>query len=223
MPIDEAAPGTRVFLRPLATPMPLGFLALTLATSTFAVVQLGWLPVTEERVAGLTALVLAAPLQLVAAVLGFLARDPVAGTGIAMQGGTWALLGVVTVTSPAGSTNGELGVLLVTAGITLVVPSLAGRSKVAPAAVMALTGARFAVTGIYELTASPAWKTAAGAVGLAVGAAALYTALALELEGAMRRTVLPVGRSGIARESVRGDEAFDIGELAREPGVRPRL
>lgn len=30
----------RVFLRPLATPLPLGFLALAAATTVFAVVQL---------------------------------------------------------------------------------------------------------------------------------------------------------------------------------------
>lgn len=33
-------PMARVFLRPLATPLPLGFLALAAATTVFAVVQL---------------------------------------------------------------------------------------------------------------------------------------------------------------------------------------
>lgn len=220
---DGVASATRVVLRPIATPLPLGFLALTLATTTFAVVQLGWLPVSQERIAGLTALAAAAPLQAIAAVFGFLARDPVAGTGMAVQAGTWGLLGLVTVTSPPGSSSSGLGVLLITAGVVLLVPSLSGKGKIAAAAVMALTGARFAVTGIYELTAAPQWETAAGAVGLAVAAAAVYAALALEVEGAFRHIVLPVGRSGLAREAVRGEGVLDGEELAREPGIRPRL
>ena len=43
------APATRVVLRPIATPLPLGFLALGVATLSFAVVQLGWIPSTEEH------------------------------------------------------------------------------------------------------------------------------------------------------------------------------
>ena len=37
----------RVVLRPLATPLPLGFLALLLATVPLSAVQLGWIPPTE--------------------------------------------------------------------------------------------------------------------------------------------------------------------------------
>jgi hypothetical protein len=47
-------------------------------------------------------------------------------------------------------------------------------------------------------------------VGLVLGLLAVYAALALELEGSHRRTVLPVGR----RSPV---------EPAGEPGVRPQL
>ncbi|MFW5899245.1 MAG: hypothetical protein ACOCUN_02115 [Jiangellaceae bacterium] len=38
---------TRVVLRPLATPLPLGFLALAVATTVFGVVQLEWIPPTR--------------------------------------------------------------------------------------------------------------------------------------------------------------------------------
>lgn len=217
------AAATRVVLRPLATPLPLAFLALLLATVAYSAVQLGWVPATQGRLAGLTAVVATAPLQAVAAVLGFGARDPVAGTGCGLLSGTWAVTGISTLTSPPGATNPGLGVLLITAGVAVLVPALAGRSKLVPALVMAVAGLRFAVTGVYEASASPAWRTAAGWTGLVVGAVALYAALALELEGATRRTVLPVGRSGKARASVQGEEALDPAELVREPGVRSRL
>jgi succinate-acetate transporter protein len=213
----------QVVLRPQATPLPLGFLALMVATSSFSALQLGWIPPTQGHDVALVALVLAAPLQLVAAVFGYLGRDPVAGTGMALLAGTWAVLGLTVALSPPGTTSPALGVVLIAAGVAIVVPALAGFAKPAAALVIAVAAARFAVTGWYELTASPAARTTAGWVGIALGAVALYAALALELEGAVRRTVLPIGRSGLAREAVSGRGVFDADELAREPGVRPRL
>ena len=203
-------PGARVVLRPLATPLPLGFLALVLATTTFAALQLGWIPPEQGRVAAITAVAATVPLQLLASVVGFLARDPVAATGMGVLTGTWAVVGLTTYTSPPGSTSAGLGVLLVTAGLAMFVPAVSGLAKLVPAAVMGLAGVRFVVTGIYELQASPAWKSAAGWVGLALAVLALYAALALELEASHGRTILSLGR----REPV---------DVAVEPGVRPQL
>jgi len=214
---------TRVVLRPLATPLPLGFLALALATTVFATVQLGWIPPDQGRIAGLTALVATVPLQLTAAVIGFLARDPVAATGMGVLSGTWAVVGLTTVTSAPGTASKGLGVLLIVAGISMFVPASAGAAKLVPAAVMALAGIRFLVTGAYELTGSASWKTTAGWVGLALAVLALYAAVALELEGARGRTVLPAGRHGPAEAAVRGEGLLTPDALAREPGIRPQL
>ena len=90
------------------------------------------------------------------------------------------------------------------------VPAVSGLAKLVPAAVMGLAGVRFVVTGIYELQASPTWKSAAGWVGLALAVLALYAALALELEASHGRTILPLGRRGPV-------------DVAVEPGVRPQL
>jgi succinate-acetate transporter protein len=219
-----APPATRVVLRPLATPLPLGFLALVLATVAFSALQLGWIPPTEGRVVALTALLATVPLQLLAAVIGFLARDPVAATGMGILSGTWAVVGYTTLTSPPGAVSDGLGVLLVTAGIAMLVPATSAvTSKLVPAAVMALAGVRFAVTGAYQLTGSGNWKGAAGWVGLALAAVALYAAVALELEGSTGRTVLPVGRLGQGRAADRGEGPLNAAELAKEAGVRPQL
>jgi succinate-acetate transporter protein len=91
----DTAPGsaTRVVLRPIATPLPLGFLALALATTVFSAVQLGWVRATEGRIAALTALAATVLLEAIASVVGFLARDPVAATGRACwpgPGARWA-------------------------------------------------------------------------------------------------------------------------------------
>jgi hypothetical protein len=201
----------------------MGFLALAVATSVFGALQLGWIPPSQGHIAGLTALVLTAPLQLLASVFGYLARDPVTATGMAILGGTWAVLGLGTLLSPPGATSGGLGVLLLVSAASMCIPAFVGMSKLAASGVMALTAVRFGVTGWYELTGTATAKTTAGAVGMALAVAAFYAALALELEGAKRHTVLPTGRSGLAAEAERGERIFDSAELAREPGVRPRL
>ena len=223
-PPSPGEQATRVVLRPLATPLPLGFLALVLATVMFSAVQLGWIPPDQGRIAGLTALVATVPLQLTAAVFGFLTRDPVAATGMGLLAGTWGTVALTTLTSAPGATSAGLGVLLVTAGLAMQVPAAsAAASKLVPAAVMSLAGFRFAVTGIYEITGSAAWKAAAGWTGLALAALALDAALALELEGTQSRTVLPLGRRGAGQAAVRGEGPTDAGALASESGVRPQL
>ncbi|SOC50079.1 hypothetical protein SAMN05660748_2818 [Blastococcus aggregatus] len=216
--------GTRVVLRPIATPLPLGFLALAVSTVLFSAVQLEWIAPAEGRIAALTALAATVPLQLLASVMGFLTRDPVAATGMGVLSGTWAVVGFTTLTSPPGGVSDGLGVFLVTAGVAMMVPAAAALgSKIVPAAVMALAGTRFAVTGIHELTGSAGWKAAAGWVGLALAAVALYAALALEVERTRQRTVLPVGRHGDGRVAVDGDAPIAASDLRGEAGVRPQL
>ncbi len=60
-------------------------------------VQLGWIPPAQHRVAAITAIVATVPLQLTAAVVVFLTRDPVAATGMGMLAGTWAIVGYTTL------------------------------------------------------------------------------------------------------------------------------
>jgi hypothetical protein len=210
-------PTPQVVLRPVATPLPLGFLALALATTVFAAVQLGWVPPAEGRAAALAALLATAPLQLLASVVGFTARDPVAATGMGVLAGTWAVVGYTTLTSPPGTASAGLGVLLLASGVAMEVSALSATAKLVPATVMGLAGVRFAVTGAYHLTGSPTWQTAAGWVGLALGGLAVYAALALELEGSHGRTVLPLGRRGPAQAAV------EPSGVAGEPGVRSQL
>ncbi|MGN6131993.1 MAG: hypothetical protein ACTHOK_16750, partial [Nocardioidaceae bacterium] len=79
--------GRVIALRPFATPLPLAFLALACASATFSALELHWIPASQGHIAGVVAVLLTAPLQFLAAILGFLTRDPVAGTGAAMLSG----------------------------------------------------------------------------------------------------------------------------------------
>ena len=171
---------------------------------------------SEDRIAGLVAVLATVPLQLLAAVMGFLARDPVAATGMGVLAGTWGVVGLTTLTSPPGATSEELGVLLITAGLACWSRRPSARAQARARRRHGRRRLRFLVTGGYQLTASAGWKTAAGWVGLALASSRSTRALALELEGAEGRTVLPVGRHGPGRLP-------EAPELLREPGVRAQL
>lgn len=200
----------RVVLRPIGTPLPLGLLAQAVASFSLGGVQLGWVPTSQSHHVAWAVLVLTVPLQLTASVLGFLARDPVAGTGPALLSGAWAATAVNILVTPPGSADAGLGLVLLGLAVVLLVPTAAGLSKLAVAAVLLLSAVRFGTTGIEELTASTAWQHVAGWAGLVLAATSTYAALALELEAGWGGTVLPVGRLGPARDH-------------GEPGIREVL
>jgi succinate-acetate transporter protein len=204
---------TRVVLRPIANPLPLGFLALAGGTLMVAGLQLAWLKPTEGHDVALILIGFVFPLQLVASLFGYLGRDVVAGTAMGILSGTWLSIGLVTLDAPPGSTSDALGLFLLLAAAAMAVPATAAAGdKLVPAAVLSTTVLRFAVTGIYQLTGSATWEDVAGIVGLALCAVAIYAALALALEDAHHRTVLPVGRR----------HAGHLGELP-EAGIRQQL
>ncbi|NEE01522.1 GPR1/FUN34/YaaH family transporter [Phytoactinopolyspora halotolerans] len=221
---DEPALPARIVLRPIANPLPLGVLGLALATTMYAALQLAWLDPEHGQVAAVAALFFTVPVQLIASVFGFLARDAVAGTGMALLAGTWATVAVITLTSPPGATNAGLGTVFVIAGVAMLVPAApAWAGRAVPAAVLTTTAIRFAVTGGYELTGSGAWEAAAGVVGLALAALAVYAALALAFEDMKYRTVLPVGRRHAGAAAMSGSEHAQTETLTYEAGVRRQV
>jgi hypothetical protein len=214
----------RIMLRPIGNPLPLGFLALAGGTLLIAALQLAWLAPTDG---GDVALILAAfvfPLQLVASVFGYLARDVVAGTGMGLLAGIWLSIALIKLTGAPGATSDALGLFLLLAGVAMLVPAAASASgKLVPAAVLTTTALRFAATGLYELTAADSWKAVAGVIGLVLCALAIYAALALALEDARRETVLPLGRRAMGRTAVGGTLEDQLARVEREAGVREQL
>jgi uncharacterized protein len=219
--IENAA---RIVLRPIGNPLPLGFLALAGGTLVVSGLQLGWLDTGESPHVALILLAFVFPLQLLASVFGFLARDVVAGTGMGILAGSWLALALIQLTSAPGSTSDALGLFLLLAGAAMIVPAAAAApAKAVPTAVLATAGARFALTGLYELTGSATWEDVAGIVGLLLCALGFYAALAMALEDARRQTVLPLGRRGPGRESVGGNFDEQLTRIEREAGVREQL
>jgi succinate-acetate transporter protein len=213
----------RVVLRPVATPMPLGFLAQAVASVSLASVQLGWVGATQAHPVAWAVLVLTVPLQLISAVVGFLARDPVATTGTGLLAGGWAAVAVAALTSTPGTSSPGLGVVLLALSAALLVPAAAGVTKAAAAMVLLLSAARFAATGLHQLTASPAWQQTAGWVGIALAAVSSYAALAFELEASAGHALLPTLRWGAARRAEQPGLEHQLRGVDTEPGVREVL
>jgi UPF0716 family protein affecting phage T7 exclusion len=127
----------RIVLRPVGNPLPLGFLALAGGTLLVSGVQLGWLKPADVQHVAIILITFVFPLQLLASVFGYLARDVAAGTGMGLLAGTWLSIGLVTLTSPPGSTSDALGLFLL----------LAGAAMLAPAAASATTNSSTASSG----------------------------------------------------------------------------
>lgn len=157
---------TRVVLRPIGNPLPLGFLALAGGTLVLSGLQLGWLQETEGHQVAVIIVAFVVPLQLLASVFGYLARDVVAGTAMGVLAGTWLSIGLVTLTGKPGATSDPLGLLLLLAAVAMTVPvSAAAAGKLVPALVLATTALRFATTGLFQITAATTWKEVAGIAG----------------------------------------------------------
>jgi uncharacterized protein len=220
-PVARAA---RVFLRPIGNPLPLGFLALAAATLSLSGLQLGWFEPQEGENVALVLIAFVFPLQLLASILGYLGRDVVAGTGMGVLAGTWLTVGLVMSSNPPGSTSAALGLFLLLAGAAMLVPALAALGgKLVPAAVLFTTAARLVATGLFQLTAVETWEDFAGVIGVALCALALYAALAMALEDAGGRAVLPLLRRRGGRDAVAHGFERQLSELEHEAGVRKQL
>lgn len=214
----------RIFLRPTASSLPLGFLALGGATLVLSGLQLGWIALPETNYVAFVLIAFAFPLQLLAAIFGFLGRDTVAATGMGVLAGSWLVIGLVTYASAPGSTSGALGTFLIFAGAALLIPAVgASLGKLVPALVLLTAALRFGLTGLYELTGSPGMQSTAGIVGLILLVIAFYAALALEIEGVQRKTLLPVLRRGEGKASIEGNLDDQLARIEREAGVREQL
>jgi uncharacterized protein len=221
---EQVAERTLITLRPLAGPLALGFLGLAGASFVVAGLQLGWVEAAEGKKVALILLGFTVPAQLLASIVGFLARDAVASTGMGLLSAIWAAVGLVLFSSQPGSTSDALGLFLLLAFVAMLVPATGAlSSKLVPALVLSAAAIRFGLGGLHQLTGNEFWENAAGVWGLGLAALAVYAAFAAELEDALRRTVLPLGRHGKGAKAVKGTYAQQIAELHKEPGVRQQL
>ncbi|MFE2144648.1 GPR1/FUN34/YaaH family transporter [Streptomyces sp. NPDC059456] len=230
-PADDAPPGrrfepdlrsmTRINLRPIASPMPLGFFTVAIASVLTGCLQLGVFEAADRRAVALCVLP-AFALQLLVSVLAFGARDVIAATLMGTFAGSWLAYSLVMASGAAGGPR-VLGVFnlafLCFGGLMAAVT----RPKRALWLVLVVSTPRWAATGLSGLTGAEWLTQASGGLGLLVALVATYAAFALMLEDMRSEEVLPIGRSGPARTAVEGDLAVQLRNLERHAGVRRTL
>ena len=215
---------TRIMLRPMASALPLGFLAFGVGTILLTVVELKWLPLAQDAQLMRMVLVFVVPLEALAGLFAFLTRDVGAATALTLLGASWAATALTVLSIPPGAQSPALGIfLLVLATIMIVLLAGAVGSKPLFAVLLAIGASRFALTGVFQLTGTPVLGTVAGWIGVPLVGFALYGGLALLLEDGRQKTILPLGRRGRARASLEGDLASQIEHAEREAGVRRQL
>ena len=213
-----------ISLRPIGAPMPIGLFGLAAATFVLSGLQLGWVEPGEGKKVALVLIGFSFAAQLLAAVLSFLGRDGTVATAMSVLALSWLVVGLFLNTSPPGSTSDVLGLFLIFSGTAMAMTGLsATASKLVPAAVFLLAALRFLATAAYELSGGTGWERTAGVLGLVLFALALYAAWAAELEDALGRTVLPLGRRGKGKVAVHGSLLVQVKEVPTEPGVRTKL
>jgi succinate-acetate transporter protein len=212
---------TRVVLRPLATPLPLGFLALAIGSVLLSALQLQWVATSNGPQVATVLLVFVAPVEGVTAIIAFLIRDVVMATLLGLLAGSWATTGLLLKDGTPGARSSTLGILAIAVAVALLVPvTTAWWSKPAAALIGVVAAARFALTGVYELGAPATWQTVTGVVGVVLVATALYGSLALALEDAHHHAVLPISRRNTSRYAMSGDLGHQLRGLPTEAGVR---
>lgn len=222
---DERA---HVVLTPIATPLPLTFLGLVVATTILSGLELHWVPAADARLTGWTLLAVPLPLQLTASIFGFHSRSATAATGSSVLAAAWLGIALALINAPAGSftPSRPVGMLAFAVAAGLVVPAAADARSGSPlpTAALGLASVRFVLTGITALTEASGLKTATGIVGLAVAAVALYAALALELEDtSIEDTLLPTFKRGESAQALQAPLDAQVEGLEHEAGVRRNL
>lgn len=215
---------TRIVLRPLASPLPLGFFAFGIGSVLQSALQFGLIPQSEVQNLALLFGAFVFPLELLAALLAYPSRESVAATILSIIAFSWLGTAIVTYTVAPDTTSPSLGILYLAISLILLLLGAVGvLGKPLLASVMFLAFFRYGLNGLYELLALGWMQTASGAIGCAIFAVSLYGGLALSLEDTMHRTVLPFGRRGEARQAFEGDLSEQVGSIEREAGVRKQL
>lgn len=221
---DAGEQPVRIVLRPVGTGLPLGFFAFGVGMAVLGGIGIPLFPPEMLHTAALLLLTFVAPLELVAALLAFLARDGLAGTSLGLFGASWVTLGVENLLGQPQTTNPVIALFLISFTVVVALLGVASfRSQRLLGAILTTAAVRGALSGAHELGAPDAVGTAAGVVALAITAVAFYGGLALLLEEGAHHPVLPIGRRGEARSSVEGPLGDQLSSLESDAGVRRRL
>jgi hypothetical protein len=176
---------------PGATPLPITFLGLTIATTIYAGFETKILPAADFHTIGWLVVAVPVPMQFLAAVWGLIRGELAAATGSAVLAATWLALALATITGTVGAPGpSKAESLMLFASAAALVVSMATEivdGKLVTAAVLVVAACRFVLTGVSGLTHAQGWATAAGVAGFALAGVAFAGAFFVELRSALSR------------------------------------
>lgn len=213
----------RIALRPIGSGLPRGFFAFGIGMLLLGTQALGWIPVVEQKDVGMMLMAFVFPLELIAAVVAFLARDTLGATTLGLFATSWLALGWLSLEAPPGSTSVAVGIYLFGFGAAVTLLALLSTfGKPFFSVLLGLSVARMVLAGVHEIGGAPTWNHVSGGFGIALCVTALDGGAALGLEDARYWEVLPLFRRGGADEAFQGFAA-QLSRLEGEPGVRQQL
>ena len=212
---------TRIVLRPIGSPLPLGFFTVAIDNVVVSALQWGLLPAADRRAVALIVFP-AFVVQVIVGIFALGARDSIAATLMLSFATTWLVDTLVFYLDPAGAAA-ALGIFYVVFAVFISFMLASALLKRALAAVLAVAAPRFLIAGIAEISGNHAISKAGAVLGFLLAAVALYTAFALLLEDTRGREVLPIGRLGAARQATHGTLATELLDIERQAGVRRTL
>jgi uncharacterized protein len=214
---------TRIVLRPIGSGLPLGFFSFGIGMLLLGCSGVGWIPVSEQKNVGMFLMSFVFPLELVATIVAFLARDTLGATTLGLFTTSWLALGWTDIAAAPGTTSVTLGIYLFGfATVVLLLALMSTLGKPFFSALLSVACTRMVLSGWYEAGGAHTWLKASGWVALALTVLAFYGGVALGLEDARQEPVLPLFRRGAAEQAFEGYEA-QLERLEAEPGVRQQL
>ncbi len=220
----RSEPAITINLRPLANPLPLGLYSFGIGMLLLAAQTAGWVPSREVTQVGIILATFVFPLEGVAAVIAFLARDTLAATVLGLFTTSWLTIGVILITSTPGATSLALGFyLLAFAAVVLALCAIAVSGKPLIAAVLALSAIRAILDGLFQVSGTVGLEHASGYAAAAIAGTAWYAGTALVLEDLRQRPLLPVFRRGAGRAALEGSLSEQLSRAEAEAGVRQQL
>ena len=214
----------RITVRPIASALPLGFFAFGIGMLLLAGSANGWLPESDQHTVGLMLAAFVFPLQTIATVVAFLARDTFGATGLGLFSSSWLTFGLVDLNAQPGALSHAVGLYEFGFAFTvaaLAIAAMLGKPLIGTILLIAAT--RAALAGSYEWGGSKTLYTVSGWLALSIFVIAVYGGLAFLLEDVRQQTVLPVFRRGSSMESIEGTLTDQLRGVAQEAGVRQTL
>jgi uncharacterized protein len=217
----------RIVVRPFASALPLGFFSFGIGMLLLGGLANGWLHASDQHTVGLLLAAFVFPLETIAAVVAFLARDTFGATGLGLFSSSWLAFGLADLMAKPGELSRAVGLMDFGFGfvvfVVLVLATAALLGKPMISAIMNLAALRIVFSGVHEFGGPSSLWTAAGWLGVTIFALAVYGGLSFLLEDVLQKEILPVFRVGASRHSVEGDLHEQLRGIGREAGVRHTL